>query len=326
MSAPMPAGWREMRVRGIRLETDTIRSFELTPIAPEPLAPWTPGAHLDIALPDGGMRQYSLCGDPAEAAYRIAVKREPASRGGSAWLHDAVTPGMVLRVGTPRNAFGFDPQATQLVLMGAGIGITPLLPMWRAARRAGIPVALHLAAGARDEVPFREALEDADDVGLYLDRAPAAIAQALAQAMPAWAAGALLYTCGPAGFMEHVLRCAGQRGWPDHALRMERFAPIAPAPGGDRAAAAGPSQVPVRFARSGITVQARPGESLLALARRHGIDIGTGCEQGLCGACMTEVAEGVPEHRDSYLSESERERWVLPCVSGCGALPLALVA
>jgi vanillate O-demethylase ferredoxin subunit len=324
MKEVLTEGWREMRVRAIRLETAAIRSFELTPLTPHPLAPWTPGAHLDVALPDGGMRQYSLCGEPGEAAYRIAVKREPASRGGSAWLHDAVTPGTVLRVGAPRNAFAFDPGARGVVLMGAGIGITPLLPMWRAARRAGIPVALHLAAGSREEVAFLDALQDADDVRLHLDREPAAIAAAVADVMPAWTQGALLYTCGPAGLMDHVLRCARARGWPEHALRMERFA--AGGGGADTAAPAGPAEVPVRFARSNITVLAHPEEALLAVARRHGIDIGTACEQGLCGACMTGVSAGLPEHRDSYLSEGERQQWVLPCVSGCGTLPLELDA
>jgi vanillate O-demethylase ferredoxin subunit len=316
--------WLPLRVRAVRLETPSVRSFELVSADGSPLPAWTPGAHIDLQLGNGLTRQYSLCGDPAERAWRIAVKRAPASRGGSAWLHDALLPGATLQAGAPRNAFAFDPSARRVVLVAAGIGITPLLPMWHAARRLGLPVTLHYAPGS--EAAFAEALEGVTDVHFHAGPGRDAVTTSLDAALPAWEDGARLYTCGPAGFMDQVFTRAASRGWPEAALHREHFAPAQSCAAAAQHAAPVAEAVPVFFVHSGVQALAAPGEALLAVARRHRIDIGTGCEQGLCGACMTAVHSGAPEHRDSYLSDAERERWVLPCVSGCGTQPLELAA
>ncbi|MFI5805080.1 PDR/VanB family oxidoreductase [Streptomyces sp. NPDC051561] len=272
------------------------------------LPDWTPGAHIDLVLPgDGGVRQYSLCGDRWDAyRYRIAVLREPGGRGGSAYVHDRLRPGDRVGVGGPRNHFPLVPSEKYLFVAG-GIGITPLLPMVRQAELLGTEWELVYGGRSRDSMAFgaevaaygeRVRVVPQDECGL-LD-----LAGMLGTPRP----DTKVYCCGPGPLLAAVeAACAG---WPRYALRTERFtAELAPP------VRARPFEVELR--RSGRTVTVDAGVSVLEALRDAGAEVLSSCAQGTCGTCLTTVLEGRPDHRDSVLTDHERaaEDCLLPCVS-----------
>ncbi|MFI6564362.1 PDR/VanB family oxidoreductase [Streptomyces sp. NPDC050534] len=273
------------------------------------LPDWTPGSHIDLSLPDGTTRQYSLCGDRWDAhTYRIAVLREPAGRGGSAYVHDQLSPGDRVGVGGPRNHFPLVPSRTYLFIAG-GIGITPLLPMVHQAELLGTGWQLLYGGRTRSSMAFREELTAThgervrlvpqDEFGL-LD---------LAARLGTPRTGTKVYCCGPAPLLAAVeAACAA---WPPYTLRVERFtadaqsAPVRSVP------------FEVELRRTGRTTTVTPDVSVLEAVRRAGADVLSSCEQGTCGTCLTPVLEGEPEHRDSVLADHERSAndCMLPCVS-----------
>lgn len=273
------------------------------------LPDWTPGSHIDLVLPDGTTRQYSLCGDRWDAhTYRIAVLREPAGRGGSAYVHDRLTPGDQVGVGGPRNHFPLVPSEKYLFIAG-GIGITPLLPMVRQAELLGAGWQLLYGGRSRASIAFREELTQAyggrvhvvpqDELGL-LD-----LAACLGTPRP----DTKVYCCGPAPLLAAVeAACAA---WPPHALRVERFTTTA------RTAPVREAAFEVVLRRTGRTVTVTPEVSVLSAVRAAGEDVLSSCEQGICGTCLTPVLEGRPDHRDSVLAEHERAAndCMLLCVS-----------
>jgi ferredoxin-NADP reductase len=262
------------------------------------LPDWTPGSHIDLVLPDGTTRQYSLCGDRWDAhTYRIAVLREPAGRGGSAYVHDRLSPGDRVGVGGPRNHFPLVPSQKYLFVAG-GIGITPLLPMVHQAELLGVDWQLLYGGRTRPSMAFREELSATygervhvvpqDEFGL-LD-----LAAWLGTPSPA----TKVYCCGPAPLIAAVeAACAD---WPPYALRVERFtaeaqsAPVRSAP------------FEVELRRTGRTVTVTPDLSVLEAVRRAGADVLSSCEQGTCGTCLTPVLAGRPDHRDAVLADHER--------------------
>ncbi|WP_443060060.1 PDR/VanB family oxidoreductase [Streptomyces sp. NBC_00485] len=277
------------------------------------LPDWTPGSHIDLVLPDGATRQYSLCGDRWDAyTYRVAVLREPAGRGGSAYVHDELRPGDRVGVGGPRNHFPLVPSEKYLFIAG-GIGITPLLPMMQQAELLCLDWQLLYGGRTRSSMAFREELTAAygqkihvvpqDEHGL-LD-------------LNAWLgtprADTKVYCCGPGPLLAAVeAACAA---WPLYALRTERFtATTQTAPVRDT-----PFEVELR--RTGRTVTVTPDVSVLEAVRRAGADVLSSCEQGACGTCLTPVLEGEPDHRDSILADHERSAGdcMFLCVSrSCG--------
>ncbi|MFI5586299.1 PDR/VanB family oxidoreductase [Amycolatopsis sp. NPDC051758] len=277
------------------------------------LPDWTPGSHIDLVLPNGTTRQYSLCGDRWDAhTYRIAVLREPTGRGGSAHVHDRLKPGNRVGVGGPRNHFPLVPSEKYLFIAG-GIGITPLLPMVRQADLLGADWQLLYGGRSRASMAFREELTQAyggrvhvvpqDELGL-LDLA-------------AWLgipdADTKVYCCGPAPLLAAVeAACAT---WPRYTLRVERFTTAA------HTAPAREAAFDVELRRTGRTVTVTPEVSVLTAVRAAGADVLSSCEQGTCGTCLTPVLEGRPDHRDSVLAEHERAAndCMFPCVSrSCG--------
>jgi ferredoxin-NADP reductase len=273
------------------------------------LPDWTPGSHIDLVLPDGTTRQYSLCGDRWDAhTYRIAVLREPAGRGGSAYVHDRLTPGDRVGVGGPRNHFPLVPSEKYLFIAG-GIGITPLLPMVRQAELLGADWQLLYGGRSRASMAFREELTVAygervhvvpqDELGL-LD-----LAAWLGIPRP----DTKVYCCGPAPLLAAVeAACAA---WPRYALRVERFTTAA------QTAPVRETAFEVELRRTARTVAVTPEVSVLAAVRAAGVDVLSSCEQGICGTCLTPVLEGRPDHRDSVLAEHERAAndCMLLCVS-----------
>jgi ferredoxin-NADP reductase len=287
------------------IATDVV-ALTLRSVDGQPLPAWTPGAHVDLHLPSGLVRQYSLCGHPAEAnSYRIAILHERAGRGGSAEVHRGLRVGDLLTVSCPRNNFELDPSNTYLFLAG-GIGITPILAMVRVAAAAGADWRLVYGGRTRDSMSFADELRDLDTARVRLVCQDTDGLIDIQGALDG-ARGPLVYCCGPEPLLAAVdAAVAGRRESFD--LRVERFAPVAatrPAVGFD-----------VTLARSDVTLHVRPDDSILEVIERAGIYVDFSCREGTCGTCTIRALEGAVDHRDSVLSEAERTRGdICICVS-----------
>lgn len=272
------------------------------------LPAWEPGAHIDLKLGNGLVRQYSLCGDATDRTrWRVAVLREPGGLGGSRHVHDELSAGDALVAAGPRNRFRFEP-AERHVLIAGGIGVTPLLPMAAAAARAGTPWRLVYGGRSRASMAFADELAALGPRVRLLPRDEYGPLD-LAAILPAPEPGTLVYCCGPAGLLAAVARhCAG---WPAGAVRVERFDPRLPAPMRPRR----PFEVELR--RSGLTIAVGAGQTLLAALRAHGVGVPSSCGRGVCGTCRTPVLAGAVDHRDSVLTPAEHaaDTAIQPCVS-----------
>lgn len=302
-----------VRVRARRDEADGICSFELEPVADMPLPSFSAGAHIDVHVPSGPVRQYSLCSDPQDHSFwRIGVLREHASRGGSSGMHDAALVGTVLKVSSPKNLFALT-EAPHSVLVAGGIGVTPILAMAQQLHRDGKPFELHYCARTPERMAFRDeigASAFADRASMYFSDQPGSRLFDAVATFGAAPAGAHLYVCGPAGFMDHVLASARTAGWSEERLHREHFAGAAQETAGDQ-----PFQL--RLAKSGTTLDVPVGMTALQVLLDNGIDVNYSCESGVCGTCITAVLEGMPDHRDTCLMDSERAENTLftPCCS-----------
>jgi tetrachlorobenzoquinone reductase len=289
-----------VRLQSIVHAAQDTRLFEFAAVD-GPLPPVAAGAHIDVFLPDGLVRQYSLVTPLCSAtSYVVAVKREAAGRGGSLWLHDAACVGTELHVGAPRNNFGLDEGAKETLLLAGGIGITPLYSMFERLQELRRSVRLHYWCRSADHALFRSRLEHHPDVTLSYSSAPGRAS--LSEVLGAVDAGAEIYCCGPSRMLgeciAHVARLSLSR------LHVERFANEAP-PTGDVAAAA---SFVVALARKGIDIEIGEGESILQTLIGAGIDVPYSCEEGVCGACETKVLDGVPLHRDAVRSAEHHQR------------------
>ncbi|MET1016879.1 MAG: PDR/VanB family oxidoreductase [Leifsonia flava] len=272
------------------------------------LPDWTPGAHIDLILPNGVTRQYSLCGDPADSGeYRIAVLREAAGRGGSRFIHDLLTVGDRVGLGGPRNNFTLVPSASYTFIAG-GIGITPILPMLRAAEALGSRWRLlYLGRDLSTMALVDELTVGSGDITLHPASERGRIP--LAEWIGSYDEATKVYACGPARLLESVADAT--RTWRPGWVRSERFT----ARTIDEPLRATPFEVQV-FGTD-ITVGVGPGTSVAAALRGAGIDILTSCARGVCGTCETTVVSGEPDHRDSILSDAEQAAGdcFFPCVS-----------
>ena len=286
------------------------------------LPAWEPGAHLDLVLPSGLVRQYSLCGDPAETTtYTVATRLDADGRGGSREVHEQLWEATDLEVRGPRNRFRMDEAPTYLFLAG-GIGITPILPMLRAAEAAGTPWRLVYGGRSRASMPFLEEigkLAGSDDrvtvVPQDEDGHPD-LAAALREA-PSEAA---VYCCGPGPMLDAVSElCAGEL--PGGGLHMERFT----SEGAGSAVPDGENRpFEVELRRSGTTVSVPADTTALAAIRTVRPQTESSCEEGWCGTCLTPVVEGTVDHRDELLTDGEREESMLICVSRAAGERLTL--
>lgn len=294
-------------------EADGIASFELIDSAGATLPAFSAGAHIDVHVAPGLVRQYSLCDNPAvNRQWRIAVLREAEARGGSAALHDRVGVGDRLRVSAPRNHFGLV-EARKSLLFAGGIEITPILAMAQSLHASGAEFDLHYCARSVKRMAFRYELERsgfASRVQFHTDNGHAAQRFDAERVLGSPGEGVHLCVCGSAGFMSYVLGVARQFGWPDVQCHREHFAAPLPAPSGD-------SPFEVVLARTGPGHVVLVGKSVVEVLRDAGVEIPTSCEVGVCGTCMTHVVSGTPDHRDAYLTEAERvgNRMFTPCCS-----------
>lgn len=280
------------------------------------LPPWEPGSHVDLLLGPDLVRQYSLCGDPSDRRYlKVAVLREPESRGGSEHVHDELQEGQQLQIRGPRNHFPLV-ESSRYQFIAGGIGITPILCMIREAERAGAD--WHLLYGGRS----RESMAYLPELEQYGDRVRVQPADTdglmdLDSVLGTPRPDTAVYCCGPEPLLNAVEeRC--QR-WPAGALHLERFAPKT------RTEDVVDTEFEVEFARSGVSATVPAGTSILDVATEKGLFVLKSCSEGVCGTCETVLLEGEPEHRDSVLTDEDREEGCfMPCVSRARSARLVL--
>lgn len=297
-------------VDSVEAAATEVKALVLRPVTGAALPPWTPGSHIDVLLPSGPVRQYSLCGDPSDRdTWRIAVLREPLGRGrgGSEYIHTALHVGAKLRVSAPRNNFPFVESARYLFVAG-GIGITPILPMIALADEQRADWRLVYGGRNVDSMAFRGELARFGDRVEILpeDRTgPIDLDRVLGAPKPDTA----VYCCGPSGLLEAVEKRCGS--WPEGALHTERFVSTTPQ------SAAGDTAFEVVLAKQNRTFTVPPGETILRTLESNGIDVLSSCQQGMCGRCEQTVLEGTPDHRDEILTPEERAagEYILICVS-----------
>lgn len=277
-----------------------------------PLPAFTAGAHLDIHVVDGDVdlwRQYSLCSDPAETGfYEIGVLRDPQSRGGSETLHRIAQEGASFEVEGPRNHFPLTEDAPETVLLGGGIGITPMIAMARRLHALGKPFTLHYATRSRDVTAFLDEIAQSgwsDRTVLHHDDLDAAQKLDPARDLPPAEAGAHLYICGPQGFMDWLIGAAEAQGYPSARIHREYFSAEVDLTG---------NSFEVECAATGVTVTVGPDETIAKVLAANGIKVEVKCEEGVCGTCLTDVIEGEIDHRDQFLTDEERAEGELICV------------
>lgn len=279
-----------------------ICSFELARPDGQPLPPFTAGAHIDVHLPDGLIRQYSLCNAPNEHhRYLIGVLNDPASRGGSRGLHEQIKPGAQLRISEPRNLFPLAENSRRTLLFGGGIGITPILCMAEQLTLEGADFELHYCIRSAERGAFIKRLRQspfAERVTLHLDEQPhTALDAPRVLANPD--AQTHLYVCGPAGFMQHILDSARAAGWVEDNLHREYFS-------AEPVDTSNDGSFSIEIASTGQVIAIAANKTVAQVLESHGIDIPLSCEQGVCGTCLTRVLKGVPDHRDLFLTEEEQ--------------------
>lgn len=303
----------ELVVDGREFAADGVLALTLRHPLGEELPAWQPGAHIDVLLGPDLERQYSLCGDPADrTAWRVGVLREPDGRGGSAYVHTELALGDKVRVRGPRNNFALEP-APRYRFVAGGIGITPILPMLAAAEAAGAEWSLLYGGRSRESMAFRAELDAYGDRVTVAPQDETGLLD-LASVLDDLPEGTLVYCCGPGALLDAVEeRCPGR------ALRVERFRPKEQETGPD-------SEFEVVLERTGRTVTVPVGVSVLDTVRAAGVEVLYSCAEGTCGTCETDVLEGTPDHRDSVLSDEEREagETMLICVSRCRGARLVL--
>ncbi|WP_033534157.1 PDR/VanB family oxidoreductase [Bordetella trematum] len=289
--------------------------LELEALGDEPLPSYAPGAHIDLHVGPQVVRQYSLSRyEPGSRRYQIAVLREPASRGGSQAVHEALDVNDVVEIGVPRNLFALHDDPSPALLLAGGIGITPILCMAEYLAQQERVFELHYCARERARMAFLDRLQApalASHVHLHADDGPPVQRLDVARLLAVQHRQSHLYVCGPGGFIEAMLAQARNLGWSEERLHFERFSVS------DGMQPAGQAGFEVQLASSGRVIAVQADESVVQALARHGVEVETSCEQGICGTCLLGVLDGVPDHRDFYLSEAEKARndQFLPCCS-----------
>jgi vanillate O-demethylase ferredoxin subunit len=313
----------QVRVARKVSEADGISSFELVAADGAPLPAFEAGAHIDVHLRDGLLRQYSLCNPPQERhRYLIAVLRDPSSRGGSTAMHDEIEAGHLITISAPKNHFALEPAAARSLLFAGGIGVTPILAMAEELAGAGADFEMHYSARTPERAAFLQriaAAPYATRVHVHYDSGDAAQKLDCAAVLGAPRADTHIYVCGPGGYIDHVLGAANALGWPAAQVHREYFSAAPVDEAGDTA-------FDVKLASSGQVFTIPPGRTVVEVLAEHGVDIPVSCEQGVCGTCLTRVTAGVPDHRDVYLTDEERAAndQFTPCCSRSKSAVLSL--
>jgi len=302
-----------VKVKTITQEAEDIRSFELVDPKGRLLPMFTAGSHIDIELPNGLARQYSLSNDPRDVdRYVIAALRETAGRGGSAYLHDSVKEGDELTIGTPRNNFPLHEGAKHHILLAGGIGVTPMLAMARELAQRGESFEMHYCTRTPAKTAFLKeiaASSFADKVKFHHDNGNPADGLDITGLLREVRPGAHVYYCGPTGFMHSCEQAA--KHWPKGTVHCEYFS-VDPTVthGADTA-------FQIKIASTGAILDVPADKSIVDVLRVHGIEVETMCEEGICGTCATVILEGEPDHRDFVLDDEEKARgeFIMVCCS-----------
>lgn len=302
----------QARIRTLRYEAEGVMSVELVPQEGAHWPSFTAGAHIDLHLPNGLTRSYSLLNAQEETdRYVLGILADSKSRGGSRYIHDHFRCGTNLNIGVPRNAFALDESAAESVLVAGGIGITPILCMYRRLIALNKPVKLVYCARNRRQAAFLDELQAlGGDLHCHFDDEQGGKPFDLAAWLATQSPDVHAYCCGP-GAMLNAFEAACASAGIAH-VHVERFA-------ADPALTSTPSEgYEVELAKSGLTLQVAPGASLLETIMAAGVDAEYSCMEGICGACETRVLSGCPDHRDAVLSASEKasNKVMMICVSG----------
>lgn len=305
-------GTLQLQVRAIRLQAQRTHAFELARPDGALLPSVQAGAHVDVQLPGGLVRSYSLAGDPQDRSHwLLGVLREVNGGGGSRAMHERVRVGDLLTVSPPRCAFALVPGARHTILLAGGIGITPLKAMAHVLAAQGASFDLHHCVRSPQHAAFAAELRATVPAGhlhLHADGGDPAQGLDIAALLAAPAPGTHVYCCGPTGFMQ---ACAdATRHWPAGTVHCEHFKPPAPT-----AAAAPAGSFEVLLARKGIRLQVQAEQTIVRAIELAGLRVPTSCLSGLCGACKTGYLEGDVDHQDYILSDDEKTRCMTLCVS-----------
>lgn len=280
------------------IATDII-SLELTSADEKPLPAYTAGAHVDLYIRSGLVRQYSLTGNPDDTScYRLGILLDPASRGGSSAIHSQFSMGQKIRIGHPRNNFPMQTNVAHTILFAGGIGITPMLNMAYAMQAANASWELHYCGRTADRLAFTEELAQfSDKVHLHIDSGDKSQQLDINQVLATAAPDRHLYVCGPNGFMDFVVEAAANNGWEHACVHLERF-------GAEVDTDGAPFSVVAKKSNKRFDVQ--PGETIAQKLEENGIAVQVSCQSGVCGTCLTPVSEGMPDHRDLVQTDSEK--------------------
>jgi vanillate monooxygenase ferredoxin subunit len=285
------------------LEAKDICTYELVNAAGGELPAFEAGAHIDVYMTRGLVRQYSLCNAPHERErYLIGVLRDPQSRGGSAHMHDKLAEGDVIEIGNPRNHFPLASDRSHSILLAGGIGVTPILCMAERLAMTDRSFEMHYCTRSEERTAFRKRIAEGsfrEKVHYHFDDGDAAQKLDIGKVLGNPSADVQLYMCGPAGFINYVVEAARRCGWPESQIHLEYFSFRAPVDESD-------GSFDVKLARSGKVVRIAPETSILQALAAADVTVETSCEQGFCGTCLTRVIEGEPDHRDDFLTDAER--------------------
>lgn len=308
-------------VRKREEQGDGVVVLDLSDPTGNALPAFAAGAHVDIHVKPGLVRQYSLCGDPANpSVYRLGVLKDPASRGGSLAVHEHLQEGQEVEISVPRNLFPLAADAKRSILIGGGIGVTPMIAMAYALSATASEFELHYCGRGRSRSAFLDELENASfssNVSTHFDDEAAEQKLDLPAVLGTAQAGVHVYVCGPGGFMDWVIAEAVKAGYADDHIHREYFQVEVDATG---------AGFEVVASRSGKTVQVAEGQTIVDALASVGIKIEISCEQGVCGTCLCDVLEGEPDHRDVYLTDDEKSAndQILVCCSRAKSKKLVL--
>lgn len=299
-----------LQIKKITSLAEGINAYELVDPGGGELPEFDAGAHVDLHLSDGLIRQYSLCGDATNrSSYTVGVLKEEAGRGGSAYLHDNFKVGDSIEVSTPRNNFRLVP-AKRYIFVAGGIGITPIIPMVREAAAGGADFKLYYCTRSRERTAFHDELYAICEEGravIHHDQGDPARGIDFTSMLAEHESGTDLYFCGPGGLMRAIGEASSH--WPPASVHSEHFSAPPPSPKTFNA----DKPFRIRIADTKAEYEVPSGETIVRVLRKNGFAVDTSCEDGYCGTCMTRYVSGEPDHRDTVLDSDSRENYVLIC-------------
>lgn len=304
---------RSLVVAAKAIEAHNMVSFELVDPDGAELPAFSPGSHVDVTIPGGMVRQYSLYNSPSDRhRYRIGVWKDPNGRGGSKALHEMVDVGDTLQIGLPRNRFRIPRNTKRAVLLARGIGVTAILSIADYLKSQRIPFELHYVFALMSPDSFRATIDGAnyaEDTKYYLEDSEQNRLFNAAEVLAEQKEDTHLFICGADWWLDPILKTAAQKGWSEQRIHVERFTAKQAAPLLDKV-------FDVKIASTGAMFKIPGDKTIAGYLEENGIKIPTSCEQGMCGTCKVKVLEGEADHRDKRLSSEQRAAgFFLACVS-----------